>query len=91
LQKEHDVKSLTGQLFFSKKEEEEAPVEEEEGVKVKAKVTYFDEDSPELKPVLGEEDRESFNELFVPEVIANDKVKFWGVPKPGSFYAIKFF
>jgi len=40
LQKEHDIKSLTGQLFFAKKEDEEVPQEEEEGAKVKAKVTY---------------------------------------------------
>jgi len=85
LQKEHDINSLTGQLFAPKKEEEEKPEEEEEGSKAKSKTIYYDEDSPELQPVLTEEDRDSFTELFVPEVIANDKVKFWGVPKSGSF------
>lgn len=29
-------------------------------------------------------------ELFIPEVIANEKVRQWRVPKLGSMYALKF-
>lgn len=89
LQTEHNINTLTGGLFEKKNKDEEPEVkDEEEETKVKVKTIYQDDESEELGSVI--EQGKDFEELYVPEVIANDKIHFFRVPKLGSMYALKF-
>lgn len=91
LKKEHDINTLTGGLFEKKVTEEQADDAGEEGeAKAVKKLIYYDEKNDELGETLSDEQKKSMEELFVPEVIANDKIRYWGVPKLGSMYALKF-
>jgi hypothetical protein len=76
LKKEHDINTLTGGLFEKKVTEEQADDAGEEGeAKAVKKLIYYDEKNDELGETLSDEQKKSMEELFVPEVIANDKIR----------------
>lgn len=92
LAREQGNDSVVGSMFDKKAEEGAEVAEEEvaEGDKKRKAGKYFNEDDPDLKlQVIPEEFKEEFENLFIPEVIANDKIIFYKVPKLGSMYLLK--
>lgn len=79
LENEQGTDSVVGSMFEKKAEEGVEQPEEEvaEGDKKKKVGKQFNEDDPDLKlQVIPEESKEDFENLFIPEVIANDKIIF---------------
>jgi len=82
LKHEQAVDSITGSMFEKKAEGEGAGGEggeegEEGGDKKRKAGKYFnDADADLAKQVIQEEDKEDFENMFIPEVIANDKIIF---------------
>lgn len=77
LKKDHDINTLTGGLFEKKNTGEDAVEEtgEEGEAKAVKKLIYYDDKDNELGETLTEEQKKDMEELFIPEVIANDKVR----------------
>eukprot|EP00801_Mesodinium_rubrum_P001412 Mrub_01412.p1 GENE.Mrub_01412~~Mrub_01412.p1 ORF type:complete len:647 (-),score=163.56 Mrub_01412:7-1947(-) len=94
LKNEQPVDTVTGGLFEKKAEGEtgaEANEEEGEGADKKKKAgKYFNDADADLgKQVIPEENKEDYESTFIPEVISNDKIIFYNVPKLGSMYLVK--
>lgn len=77
LKKDHDINTLTGQLFEKKNTGEDAGEDagEEGEAKAVKKLIYYDDKNSELGETLTEEQKKEMEEFFIPEVIANDKVR----------------
>lgn len=83
LDNEHELSTLTGQMFtVVKTDEPQEGGDDDENKDIQGKRIYFDHEDSQLKSVLA--DNHEFKELFIPEVLANDSIKFWRVPQLGS-------